>query len=76
MRHARWARAPGRAAALAAGLFLVVGALQLMKSGAEVLGLLQAGSALVQNALSTLGLGWLGAASPSSRSPSSSSRSP
>jgi hypothetical protein len=44
-----------------AGIFLFVGALQLMKTGAESLGVLQSGSALVQNALSTLGLGWLGA---------------
>jgi len=50
-----------RVLALAAGIFLFVGALQLMKTGAASLGVLQSGSALVQNALSTLGLGWLGA---------------
>jgi solute carrier family 34 (sodium-dependent phosphate cotransporter) len=50
-----------RALALATGMFLFVGALQLMKTGAASLGVLQSGSALVQNALSTLGLGWLGA---------------
>jgi hypothetical protein len=50
-----------RAGALAGGLFLFVGALQLMKTGASALGILQEGSALVENALSTLGLGWLGA---------------
>jgi hypothetical protein len=50
-----------RATALAAGLFLFVGALQLMKTGAAALGVLQPGSVLVENALSTLGLGWLGA---------------
>ena len=50
-----------RAGALAAGLFLFVGALQLMKTGAAALGILQQGSVLVENALSTLGLGWLGA---------------
>ncbi|MGH3040191.1 MAG: hypothetical protein ACRDNG_00330 [Gaiellaceae bacterium] len=47
--------------ALVAGLFLFVGALQLMKTGAAALGVLQPGSILVENALSTLGLGWLGA---------------
>jgi solute carrier family 34 (sodium-dependent phosphate cotransporter) len=50
-----------RGAALAGGLFLFVGALQLMKTGAAALGILQPGSVLVENALSTLGLGWLGA---------------
>jgi solute carrier family 34 (sodium-dependent phosphate cotransporter) len=50
-----------RAGALASGLFLFVGALQLMKTGAAALGILQPGSVLVENALSTLGLGWLGA---------------
>jgi sodium-dependent phosphate cotransporter len=50
-----------RAVALAGGLFLFVGALQLMKTGAGALGILQQGSVLVENALSTLGLGWLGA---------------
>ncbi|HWM13594.1 MAG TPA: hypothetical protein VNO56_03870, partial [Gaiellaceae bacterium] len=53
-----WAR---RVTALLAGLFLFVGALQLMKTGASTLGVLQPGSVLVENALSTLGLGWLGA---------------
>jgi hypothetical protein len=55
---ATWAR---RAAALLAGLFLFVGALQLMKTGAAALGIVQPGSILVENAASTLGLGWLGA---------------
>jgi len=50
-----------RAAALVGGLFLFVGALQLMKTGAAALGILESGSVLVENALSTLGLGWLGA---------------
>jgi len=50
-----------RGVALAGGLFLFVGALQLMKTGAGALGVLQPGSVLVENALSTLGLGWLGA---------------
>ncbi len=42
-------------------LFLFVGALQLMKTGAAALGFLQAGGFLVRNVGSTLGLGWLGA---------------
>jgi solute carrier family 34 (sodium-dependent phosphate cotransporter) len=50
-----------RGVALLAGLFLFVGALQLMKTGSAALGVLQPGSILVENALSTLGLGWLGA---------------
>ena len=50
-----------RAGALAVGLFLFIGALQLMKTGASTLGVLQPGSILVENAFSTLGLGWLGA---------------
>ena len=50
-----------RTLALLGGLFLFVGALQLMKTGAGALGVLQPGSVLVENALSTLGLGWLGA---------------
>ncbi|MGH2754911.1 MAG: hypothetical protein ACRDLB_10815 [Actinomycetota bacterium] len=44
-----------------AALFLFVGALQLMKTGASSLDVLQPGGFLVQNAGSTLGLGWLGA---------------
>ena len=50
-----------RGAALVGGLFLFVGALQLMKTGAAALGILESGSVFVENALSTLGLGWLGA---------------
>ena len=42
-------------------LFLFVGALQLMKTGAKSLDVLQPGGFLVRNAGSTLGLGWLGA---------------
>lgn len=60
-RGTRLATGLKRAAALLAGLFLFVGALQLMKTGAARLDILQEGSALAQNALSTLGLGWLGA---------------
>jgi hypothetical protein len=50
-----------RAVALVAGLFFLVGALQLLKTGAASLDMLQDGSLLVENPLSTLGLGWLGA---------------
>jgi sodium-dependent phosphate cotransporter len=42
-------------------LFLFVGALQLMKTGAKSLNILQPGGYLVRNPGSTLGLGWLGA---------------
>lgn len=42
-------------------LFLFVGALQLMKTGAASLDFLQPGGYLVRNAGSTMGLGWLGA---------------
>ncbi len=42
-------------------LFLFVGSLQLMKTGAASLDLFKAGGYLVRNAGSTLGLGWLGA---------------
>ena len=46
---------------LALALFLFVGALQIMKTGAASLDILQSGGWLVKNAGSTLGLGWLGA---------------
>ena len=46
---------------LLAALFLFVGALQVMKTGAADLDFLQAGGYLVRNAGSTLGLGWIGA---------------
>lgn len=42
-------------------LFLFVGALQVMKTGAANLDLLREGGLLVKNAGSTFGLGWLGA---------------
>jgi solute carrier family 34 (sodium-dependent phosphate cotransporter) len=42
-------------------LFLFVGALQVMKTGAASLDVLKPGGILVKNAVSTLGLGWLGA---------------
>jgi solute carrier family 34 (sodium-dependent phosphate cotransporter) len=46
---------------LAIALFVFVGALQLMKTGASSLSILHQGGLLVQNAGSTFGLGWLGA---------------
>ena len=46
---------------LVAALFVFVGALQLMKTGAAGLSILQEDGILVRNAGSTLGLGWLGA---------------
>lgn len=42
-------------------LFIFVGALQVMKTGAGELGVLHHGGLLVKNAVSTLGLGWIGA---------------
>jgi solute carrier family 34 (sodium-dependent phosphate cotransporter) len=42
-------------------LFLFIGALQLMKTGAGALDFLQPGGFFTRNAGSTLGLGWLGA---------------
>ena len=42
-------------------LFLFVGALQVMKTGAANLDILNSGGVLVKNAGSTFGLGWLGA---------------
>jgi hypothetical protein len=42
-------------------LFLFIGALQVMKTGAASLDILKSGGLLVKNAGSTLGLGWLGA---------------
>ena len=42
-------------------LFLFVGALQVMKTGAASLDILKSGGLLVKNPGSTLGLGWLGA---------------
>ncbi|MGH2746864.1 MAG: hypothetical protein ACRDKB_02920 [Actinomycetota bacterium] len=45
----------------ALALFLFVGALQVMAEGAEGLSVLRGDGALVHNAGSTLGLGWLGA---------------
>ena len=42
-------------------LFLFVGALQVMRTGASGLDLLRSGGVLVENWASTLGLGWIGA---------------
>jgi len=52
-----------------AALFLFVGALQVMKTGAAGLDVLQSGGALVKNWASTLGLGWIGALLVMSGSP-------
>ncbi|HYY44826.1 MAG TPA: hypothetical protein VE975_06510 [Actinomycetota bacterium] len=57
----RIASAAWRTVRLSLGLFLFVGALQLMKTGAAALDILQHRGLLVHNAGSTLGLGWLGA---------------
>jgi solute carrier family 34 (sodium-dependent phosphate cotransporter) len=46
---------------IAGTLFVFVGALQLLKTGAKSLDVLQNGGLLVKNAGSTLGLGWIGA---------------
>ena len=46
---------------IAAALFFFVGALQLLKTGAQALDVLNENGILVRNAGSTLGLGWLGA---------------
>ena len=46
---------------LALALFVFVGALQLMKTGAASLSILQDDGFLVENAGATFGLGWLGA---------------
>jgi solute carrier family 34 (sodium-dependent phosphate cotransporter) len=48
-------------ARLLLALFVFVGALQLMKTGAASLSILQEGGFLVENVGSTFGLGWLGA---------------
>ena len=48
-------------ARLLLALYVFVGALQLMKTGAASLSILQGDGFLVENAGSTLGLGWLGA---------------
>jgi solute carrier family 34 (sodium-dependent phosphate cotransporter) len=58
---ARAARAAWWTVRLAAALFVFIGALQLMKTGASSLSILEEGGYLVRNAGSTLGLGWLGA---------------
>ena len=57
----RVARAAWWLARLLLALYVFVGALQLMKTGAASLSILQGDGFLVENAGSTLGLGWLGA---------------
>jgi solute carrier family 34 (sodium-dependent phosphate cotransporter) len=57
----RVARAAWWLARLLLALYVFVGALQLMKTGASSLSILQGDGFLVENAGSTFGLGWLGA---------------
>ncbi|HVF52937.1 MAG TPA: hypothetical protein VNC78_04940 [Actinomycetota bacterium] len=54
-------RTLGWAVRFIVALFLFVGALQLMKTGAKSLDFLQPGGFFVRNPGSTLGLGWIGA---------------
>ncbi|CAN5574709.1 hypothetical protein BH24ACT26_BH24ACT26_19040 [soil metagenome] len=61
MTAARVARVGSWVLRFALALFLFVGALQLMKTGAASLDVLQNQGFLVKNAGSTLGLGWIGA---------------
>lgn len=56
-----WIRRGLKLAQFLLALFVFVGALQLMKTGAQSLDVLKEGGFLVRNAGSTLGLGWLGA---------------
>jgi hypothetical protein len=58
---ARLAAAAWWTVRFAVALFLFVGALQVMKTGAQGLDVLNQGGWLVRNAGSTLGLGWFGA---------------
>lgn len=50
-----------RAVRLVAALYVFIGALQILKTGAGELAVLDSGGILVKNAGSTLGLGWIGA---------------
>lgn len=50
-----------RGARLVAVLYVFIGALQVLKAGAEGMAVLNEGGALVNNAFTTLGLGWIGA---------------
>lgn len=58
---ARLAEVSSAVLRLVLALFLFVGALQVMKQGAASFSVLQSDGFLVDNAASTLGLGWLGA---------------
>ena len=60
-RTARFGAAVGWIGRFLVALFLFVGALQIMKTGAAGLDILQHGGLLVKNAASTFGLGWVGA---------------
>lgn len=57
----RWLSVLDRALSLAVALFLFVLAIQLMKGGAKALAPTLQGSRLFDNAVATLGAGWLGA---------------
>lgn len=61
VRRATWLVVVDKAASLAAALYLFVLAIQLMKGGAKALAPTLQGSALFDNAIATLGAGWLGA---------------
>jgi solute carrier family 34 (sodium-dependent phosphate cotransporter) len=65
----KFVRALWWALRLALALFLFIGALQIMKTGAASLDILKPGGYLVRNPGSTLGLGWLGALCVLSGSP-------
>lgn len=65
----RAVRAAWSLARLLFALFLFIGALQILKEGAAGLAVFEDGGILVKNAVSTLGLGWLGAMLTLSGSP-------
>lgn len=65
----RAALAIWKIARLVFALFLFIGALQVLKDGAAGLAVFEEGGILVRNAVSTLGLGWLGAMLTLSGSP-------
>lgn len=60
-RRATWLVVADKAASLVVALYLFVLAIQLMKGGAKALAPTLQGSALFDNAVATLGAGWLGA---------------
>ena len=60
-RQPRWLRVASKLVHFVAAIFLFVLAIQLMKSGAKALAPTLQGTFPVDNAISTLGLGWIGA---------------